>query len=38
VKKTYNLIERDLAWRPGISRTKEFFDFCSEVRTEFDDL
>ncbi len=38
VKKTYNLIERDLAWHPGISRTREFFDFCSEVRAEFDDL
>lgn len=38
VKKTYDLIERDLAWHPGISRTKEFFGFCAEVRAEFDDL
>jgi len=38
VKKTYNLVERDLAWRPGISRTREFFDFCAEVRAEFEEL
>ncbi len=38
VKKTYDLVERDLAWRPDIAKTREFFDFCAEVRAEFEDL
>ncbi len=38
VKKTYNLIERDLAWSPGISSTRPFLDFCAEVRASFGDL
>ncbi len=38
VKKAYNLIERDLAWRPGIASTRPCLDFCAEVRSAFEDL
>lgn len=38
VKKTYDLMERDLCWTPGIHITRPFMDFCAEVRAEFDDL
>lgn len=38
VKHTYDLIERDLAWTSGISKTQRFTDFCSEVRLAFEGL
>jgi ABC-type nitrate/sulfonate/bicarbonate transport system ATPase subunit len=38
VKKDYSLADRDLCWTPGISRTRQFADFCAEVRSEFDNL
>lgn len=38
VKKTYDLMERDLCWTPGIHMTRPFMDFCAEVRAEFEDL
>jgi NitT/TauT family transport system ATP-binding protein len=38
VKKTYDLIERGLAWTPGIASTRQFADFCAEVRSSFEDL
>lgn len=38
IKKTYDLIERGLAWRPDISTTREFQSFVSEVREQFHQL
>ena len=38
VKATYNLIERGLAWTPGITETKEFIDVVCEIRAVFPSL
>jgi NitT/TauT family transport system ATP-binding protein len=38
IKATYNLIERDLAWTPGITETKEFADVVREIRGVFPTL
>jgi NitT/TauT family transport system ATP-binding protein len=38
VKKTYNLIERDLPWREGIAETPEFLDVVREIRAVFPSL
>lgn len=38
IKKSYNLIERDLAWRPDIDTTPEFAAFRNEVKVEFKNL
>jgi polar amino acid transport system ATP-binding protein/sulfate transport system ATP-binding protein len=38
IKKSYNLIERDLAWHPEVDRTREFADFRNEVKAEFQNL
>jgi len=38
VKKTYDLAERGLAWQPDLSKTRQFADFCGEVRQAFEDL
>jgi len=38
VKTTYNLIERDLTWREGISETKEFMELVREIRGIFPSL
>jgi polar amino acid transport system ATP-binding protein/sulfate transport system ATP-binding protein len=38
VKKTYNLAEMDLAWRQGISETKEFMEVVREIRGVFPSL
>jgi len=38
IKKTYNLIERELAWQENIERTSRFSDFCREVKEEFKHL
>ncbi len=38
VKYTYDLIERGLAWRPGVEKEAGFNDMCSEVRAKFDHL
>lgn len=38
IKKTYNLIERGLAWKPDIALTPAFSDFVREVRAEFKNL
>lgn len=38
IRLKYDLMERGLAWRPGISSTREFADFVNEVREEFRNL
>jgi polar amino acid transport system ATP-binding protein/sulfate transport system ATP-binding protein len=38
VKTVYNLIERDLTWREGISETKEFMETVHEIRGVFPTL
>lgn len=38
IKQEIDLIERGLAWRPGVSLTKEFADCVAELRTRFGDL
>lgn len=38
IKKTYNLIERGLAWQPNISTTRGFADFVNEVTEQFNHL
>jgi ABC-type nitrate/sulfonate/bicarbonate transport system ATPase subunit len=38
IVKEYNLIDRDLAWHPEISRTPRFSDFVREVKEEFKNL
>ena len=38
VKKTYNLAEMGLAWRQGISETKEFMELVHQIRGEFPSL
>lgn len=38
VQETYNLIERGLAWRKGISETPEFLEVRREVRARFPSL
>lgn len=38
VKKTYNLAEMGLAWREGISETKEFMEVVREIRSVFPSL
>jgi polar amino acid transport system ATP-binding protein/sulfate transport system ATP-binding protein len=35
IVKEYNLIERDLCWKPGIITTEAFTDFVREVKEEF---
>jgi ABC-type nitrate/sulfonate/bicarbonate transport system ATPase subunit len=35
IVETYNLIERDLAWQPGIERTPAFETFVREVEDRF---
>lgn len=35
IKKSYNLIERGLAWRPDLDSTPEFAAFRNEVKAEF---
>lgn len=38
IKKTYNLAEMGLAWREGISETKEFTELVREIRSLFPSL
>jgi len=38
IVKEYNLIDRDLAWHPDISRTPRFSDFVREVKEDFKNL
>lgn len=38
IRKSYNLIELGLAWRPDISSTREFAEFKNQVRAEFKNL
>ncbi len=38
IRKSYNLIERGLAWEPGIEKTQAFHEFRNEVRAEFENL
>lgn len=38
IKKTYNLIERGLAWQPNISATPAFHAFVDEVKDQFKGL
>lgn len=38
IKHNFNLIERDLAWHPGISSTSRFNDFVNEVKELFKTL
>lgn len=38
IRKSYNLIERGLAWEPDIARMPAFHEFKNEVRAEFDNL
>ena len=38
VKKTYNLIERGLTWREGITETNEFIEVVKEIRAVFPTL
>lgn len=38
IQKSYNLIERGLAWEPDIAKMPAFHDFKLEVRAEFDNL
>jgi polar amino acid transport system ATP-binding protein/sulfate transport system ATP-binding protein len=38
IRKSYNLIERGLAWEPDIAKMPAFHEFKSEVRAEFDNL
>jgi polar amino acid transport system ATP-binding protein/sulfate transport system ATP-binding protein len=38
IRKSYNLIERGLAWEPDIAKMPGFNDFKSEVREEFESL
>ena len=38
VKATYNLVERGLAWRDGITETQEFMDTVREIRSVFPSL
>lgn len=38
IKATYNLAERGMAWRRGISGTKEFADMVMEIRAAFPSL
>lgn len=38
IVKEYNLIDRDLAWHPEITRTSKFSDFVREVKEEFKKL
>lgn len=35
IKQQYNLIERELAWRPGIETTPQFHAFVDEVKGQF---
>jgi len=35
IVETYNLIDRDLAWRPGIERTQPFASFVREIEDRF---
>lgn len=38
IKKSYNLIERGLAWQPDIDTTPEFATFRNEIKAEFKNL
>lgn len=38
IRKSYNLIERGLAWEPDIAKMPAFHDFKNEVRADFDNL
>jgi polar amino acid transport system ATP-binding protein/sulfate transport system ATP-binding protein len=38
IKKSYNLIERGLAWEPDIAKMPAFHEFKQEVRAEFENL
>ena len=38
VKSTYNLVERGLAWKEGITETQEFMDTVREIRSVFPSL
>ena len=38
IKATYNLIERGLAWTPGVTETKEFSEVVREIRGVFPSL
>lgn len=38
IKKSYNLIERGLAWQPDIDATPEFAQFRNEIKAEFKNL
>jgi NitT/TauT family transport system ATP-binding protein len=35
IQQTYNLMERGLAWQQGITTTREFMDFTTEVKQRF---
>ena len=38
IQETYDLIERDLCWRPGITNSPGFLDFVREVKERFQTL
>jgi NitT/TauT family transport system ATP-binding protein len=38
VKTTYNLVERGLAWREGVTETREFSEMVREIRSVFPSL
>lgn len=38
IQETYDLIERDLCWHPGITSTPHFLDFVTEVKERFKTL
>jgi polar amino acid transport system ATP-binding protein/sulfate transport system ATP-binding protein len=38
LQQSYNLIDRGLAWRPGVENTPQFFSTANEIRAAFTDL
>jgi ABC-type nitrate/sulfonate/bicarbonate transport system ATPase subunit len=38
IQETYDLIERDLCWHPGITNSSKFLDFVREVKERFQTL
>ena len=38
IQETYDLIERDLCWHPGITNSSKFLEFVREVKERFQTL
>jgi hypothetical protein len=38
IQETYDLIERDLCWHPGITNSSTFLEFVREVKERFQTL